>query len=132
MKSVNSVTLLGNVTRDPELKQTTGGQAVCTFGLATNRTWKDPKGEKQSLAEFHNIVSWGGLAEFSHQYVKKGKPLYIEGYLKTRSWDGPEGARIFRTEIVAENVILLGPREDADNGSIPEVSDGPEAAVEGE
>jgi single-strand DNA-binding protein len=110
VKSVNKVTLLGNVTRDPELKQTTGGQSVCTFGLATNRVWRDQSGEKQSLPEFHNIVAWGGLADFCNQYVKKGKPLYIEGYLKTRSWDSPEGAKIFRTEIVAENVILLGPR----------------------
>lgn len=132
MKSVNSVTLLGNVTRDPELKQTTGGQSVCTFGLATNRVWRDPKGEKQSLPEFHNVVAWGGLADFCGQYVKKGKPLYLEGYLKTRSWDGPEGAKIFRTEIVTENVILLGPREDAENGLGTAVSAGPEAAAEAE
>ncbi|NLG06861.1 single-stranded DNA-binding protein, partial [Candidatus Peribacteria bacterium] len=111
MKSVNKVILLGNVTRDPELKQTTGGQSVCTFGLATNRIWKDANGEKQSLAEYHNIVSWGGLAEFCGQYVQKGKPLFIEGYLKTRSWDGPEGTKIFRTEVVAENVVLLGQKE---------------------
>lgn len=111
MKSVNRVTLLGNVTRDPELKSTTGGQAVCTFGLATNRVWKDASGEKQSLAEYHNLVAWGGLAEFSAQNVHKGKPLYVEGYLKTRSWDGPEGSKIFRTEIVVENLVLLGPRE---------------------
>jgi len=132
MKSVNKVMLLGNVTRDPELKATTGGQSVCTFGLATNRMWKDPKGEKQSLAEFHNIVAWGNLAEFCHQYVKKGKPLYVEGYLKTRSWDGPEGAKIFRTEIVAENVILLGPREEAENGLHEGVSTGQEAPTDGE
>jgi len=130
MKSVNSVTLLGNVTRDPEMKQTSGGQSVCTFGLATNRVWRDPKGEKQSLAEFHNIVAWGGLADFCGQYVKKGKPLYLEGYLKTRSWEGQEGTKIFRTEIVAENVILLGPREEAENGLNTAVSAGPEAAVE--
>ncbi len=111
MKSVNKVTLLGNVTRDPELKATANGQSICTFGLATNRVWKDPNGVKQSLPEYHNIVAWGGLAEFCNQYVKKSKPLYIEGYLKTRSWDGPEGSKIFRTEIVAENVILLGARE---------------------
>jgi len=111
MKSVNSVTLLGNVTRDPELKSTANGQAVCTFGLATNRVWKDAQGERQSLAEYHNLVAWGGLAEFCGTSIKKGKPLYIEGYLKTRSWDGPEGAKIFRTEIVVENVILLSPRD---------------------
>lgn len=122
MKSVNKVTLLGNVTRDPDLKALVGGQSVCTFGLATNRVWKDPKGERQSLPEFHNIVAWGALAEFCNQYVRKGKPLYIEGYLKTRSWDGPEGAKIFRTEIVAENVILLGPREETEQGQPAGVS----------
>jgi len=111
MKSVNKVILLGNVTRDPELKATANGQSVATFGLATNRVWKDQSGEKQSLAEFHNLVAWGGLAEFCALSVKKGKPLYIEGYLKTRSWDGPEGSKIFRTEIVIENLVLLGPRD---------------------
>jgi single-strand DNA-binding protein len=113
MKSVNRVTLLGNVTRDPEVKNTANGQAVCTFGLATNRVWKDATGEKQSLAEYHNLVAWGGLAEFCGQNVRKGKPLYVEGYLKTRSWDGPEGTKIFRTEIVVENIVLLGPRDSA-------------------
>ena len=111
MKSVNKVILLGNVTRDPELKSTANGQAVCTFGLATNRVWRDQSGEKQSLAEYHNLVSWGGLAEFCGQNIRKGKPIYIEGYLKTRSWDSPEGAKIFRTEIVVENLVLLGPRD---------------------
>ncbi len=113
MKSVNKVILLGNVTRDPELKATQSGQSVATFGLATNRVWKDHAGEKQSLAEYHNLVAWGGLAEFCSLNVKKGKPLYIEGYLKTRSWDGPEGSKIFRTEIVIENLVLLGPRDGA-------------------
>lgn len=111
MKSVNKVILLGNVTREPELKATANGQAVCTFGLATNRIWKDASGEKQSLAEYHNLVAWGGLAEFCGQNVHKGKPIYVEGYLKTRSWDGPEGSKIFRTEIVIENLVLLGPRD---------------------
>jgi len=120
MKSVNRVTLLGNVTRDPELKATSGGQSVATFGLATNRTWKDHSGEKQSLAEYHNLVAWGGLAEFASLNVKKGKPLYVEGYLKTRSWDGPEGSKIFRTEIVIENLVLLGPRDAFDPHATPE------------
>lgn len=111
MKSVNKVILLGNVTRDPELKATQNGQSVATFGLATNRVWRDQAGEKQSLPEYHNLVAWGGLAEFCSQNVRKGKPLYIEGYLKTRSWDGPEGSKIFRTEIVIENLVLLGPRD---------------------
>lgn len=111
MKSVNKVILVGNITRDPELKSVTSGQSVCTFGLATNRVWKDANGEKQSLPEYHNLVCWGGLADFAGQNVHKGKPLYIEGYLKTRSWDSPEGTKIFRTEIVVENLILLGARE---------------------
>jgi len=111
MKSVNKVMLLGNVTRDPELKATANGQSVCTFGLATNRVWKDQSGAKQSLAEYHNLVAWGGLADFCAQNVKKGKPLFIEGYLKTRSWDGADGKKIFRTEIVVENLVLIGPRD---------------------
>jgi single-strand DNA-binding protein len=111
MKSVNKVILLGNVTRDPELKSTTGGQSVCTFGVATNRVWRDAQGEKQSLPEYHNVVAWGGLAEFCSQNVHKGKPVYAEGYLKTRSWDSPEGTKMFRTEIVLENLVLLGARE---------------------
>lgn len=116
MKSVNRVTLLGNVTRDPELKSTAGGQSVATLGLATNRVWKDPQGVKQSLPEYHNLVCWGGLAEFAAQNVRKGKPLYVEGYLKTRSWDaapgtGTPGTKMYRTEIVVENLVLLGQRE---------------------
>ncbi len=124
MKSVNRVTLLGNVTRDPELKSTANGQSVATFGLATNRVWKDQSGEKQSLAEFHNLVAWGGLAEFCAQNVRKGKPLYIEGYLKTRSWEGPESSKIFRTEIVVENLVLIGPK---DNGDVQAHHDVPAA-----
>lgn len=113
MKSVNKVMLLGNVTRDPELKATANGQSVCTFGLATNRMWKDQNGQKQSLAEYHNLVAWGGLADFAAMNVKKGKPLFIEGYLKTRSWDGAEGNKVYRTEIVVENLVLIGPRDGA-------------------
>jgi single-strand DNA-binding protein len=108
MKSVNKVILLGNAARDAELKSTSTGQSVCTFAIATNRVWKDAQGEKQSLAEFHSIVCWGGLAEFCALHIRKGKPAYVEGYLKTRSWENPEGQKTYRTEIVAENVILLG------------------------
>ena len=117
MKSVNKVILLGNVTRDPQLKITANGQAVATFGLATNRVWKDANGEKQSLAEFHNLVAWGKLAEFIGESVRKGKPLFIEGYLKTRNWDNPEGTKIFRTEVVVDNLVLVGPRTDTDSSS---------------
>ena len=142
MKSVNKVILLGNVTRDPELKSTqsgpvrgdgsrSGGQLVCMFGLATNRVWKDQSGAKQSLPEFHNLVAWGGLAEFCNQSVRKGKPLYIEGYLKTRNWDNPAGVKHFRTEIVIDNIVLLGPRDGAGaSGHVEEAAVLSEATAE--
>jgi single-strand DNA-binding protein len=113
MRSVNKVILVGNLTRDPELKQTTSGQSIVTFGLATNREWVVGT-EKKSLAEYHNIAAWGTLAEICGKYLKKGKLVYIEGYLKTRSWDSPEGVKIFRTEIIANDMIMLDkkPKED--------------------
>lgn len=125
MKSVNTVILLGNVTRDPELKSTAGGKSVCTIGLATNRVWKDAKGQKQSVPEYHNLVAWGRFAEFCAQYVKKGKPLYVEGRLKTRSWDGIEGAKMQRTEIVIRDAVLLGSREEVatDEDTQPDAGD---------
>jgi len=109
MRSVNKVILVGNLTRDPELKQTPAGQSIATFGLATNREWVAGS-EKKSLAEYHNIAAWGTLAEICGKYLKKGKLVYVEGYLKTRSWDSPEGVKIFRTEIVATDMIMLDKR----------------------
>lgn len=119
MRSVNKVILIGNVTRDPELKKTANGQSIVTFGLATNREWVTSDGEKHSLAEYHNVVAWGKLAEICQQYLKKGKLIYTEGYLKTRSWDSPEGAKIFKTEIVIYDMIMLGkrPREEGEDYS---------------
>ena len=116
MRSVNKVILVGNLTRDPELKQTPAGQSIATFGLATNREWVAGS-EKKSLAEYHNIAAWGTLAEICGKYLKKGKLVYVEGYLKTRSWDSPEGAKIFRTEIVATDMIMLDkrPEEEVDD-----------------
>lgn len=114
MKSVNTVTLLGNATRDPEIKSTPSGQVVCTFGLATNRVWKDPKGEKQSLPEFHNLVAWGSLANLCSKYVKKGKPLYVKGYLKTHSWeDAQNKMKHYMTEVIMQDLVLLGAKSAA-------------------
>jgi single-strand DNA-binding protein len=107
MKSVNKVVLIGNVTREPELTSTANGHSLCLFGLATNRVWKDRNGDKQSLAEFHNLAAWDKLGEFCGQHIKKGKPLYIEGHLQTRSWDAADGKKNFRTEIVADEIVLL-------------------------
>jgi single-strand DNA-binding protein len=123
MKSVNTVTLLGNVTHDPETKNLATGQTVCTFGLATNRVWKDANGEKQTMAEFHNLVAWGKLAEFCGEFVKKGKPLYVEGHLKTGSWENPQGVKLHRTEIVVDNLVLLGAKDKSPEVARDEVTE---------
>ena len=107
--NLNKVFVLGNLTRDPELRQTSGGQAVCSFGIATNRFYKDSMGQKQQQAEFHNIVAWGRQAEVINQYLKKGSILLVEGRLQTRSWQDQQGAKHWRTEIIADQ-IQLGPR----------------------
>lgn len=114
MRSVNKVILVGNLTRDPEMKQTTGGQMITTFGLATNRQWTTSGGQKRNSAEFHEVVTWAKLAEICKNYLKKGMLVYVEGYLKTRSWDMEDGTRRFRTEIVANDMIILEKRGDGE------------------
>lgn len=122
MRSVNKVILIGNLTRDPEMRQTANGQMVTTFCIATNREWVTKDSEKHGLAEYHDIVAWARLAEICNKYLKKGKLVYIEGYLKTRSWDTPEGVKKFRTEVVAQDMIMLEKRPKGEEGEdyIPE------------
>lgn len=122
MRSVNKVILIGNLTRDPEMRQTSNGQVVTTFCIATNREWITKDSSKHSLAEYHDIVAWARLAEICSKYLKKGKLVYIEGYLKTRSWDTPEGVKKFRTEVVAQDMIMLEKRPKGEEGEdyIPE------------
>ena len=115
---LNRAQIIGNVTRDPELRTTATGQNVCTFGIATNMQWNDAQGQKQQRTEFHNIVAWGKLAEICNQYVGKGRKVYVEGRLQTREWEAQDGAKRNRTEIVAENMILLD-RAPAGAGSAP-------------
>jgi len=100
---LNKVFIAGNLTRDPELKALPSGANVSSFGVATNRTWKDQNGEKKEATEFHNIVVFGRQAETCAQYLKKGQQVLVEGRLQTRSWD-KDGAKQYRTEIVAERV----------------------------
>ena len=114
MRSVNKVILVGNLTRDPELKTTTGGQSIVTFGMATNRQWTTSTGEKRNSAEFHEVVAWAKLAEICQNYLKKGMLIYVEGYLKTRSWDLDDGTRRFKTEVVASDMIILEKRGDGE------------------
>jgi single-strand DNA-binding protein len=104
---LNRATIIGNVTRDPEVRTTTTGQSVASFGVATNMVWTDAQGQKQQRAEFHNIVAWGKLADICKQYLSKGKKIYIEGRLQTREWETPDAQKRTRTEIVAENMIML-------------------------
>lgn len=122
MRSVNKVILIGNLTRDPEMRQTANGQMVTTFCIATNREWVTKDTEKHGLAEYHDIVAWARLAEICNKYLKKGKLVYIEGYLKTRSWDTPEGVKKFRTEVVAQDMIMLEkrPKGEEEEEYIPE------------
>lgn len=99
---LNKVFLYGNLTRDPELKALPSGQQMASFGLATNRSYKDKNGQKQEATEFHNIVAFGRPAEVIAQYMKKGRPLYVEGRIQTRSWES-EGQKKYRTEVIVEN-----------------------------
>lgn len=99
---LNKAFLYGNLTRDPELKALPSGQNLASFGLATNRTYKDKNGQKQEATEFHNIVAFGRSAELIAQYMKKGRPLFVEGRIQTRSWDS-DGQKKYRTEIVVDN-----------------------------
>lgn len=105
---INKAFLYGNLTRDPEVKALPSGSQVATFGLATNRVWKDRDGNKQESAEFHNIVVFGKQAEIAAQYLKKGKPIFIEGRIQTRSWDGDDGSKKYKTEIVVDR-FQFGP-----------------------
>ncbi len=115
MRSVNKVIIIGNLTRDPEMRETPNGQQVTTFGVATNREWMTGAGEKKTSAEFHECVAWARLADVCSKYLKKSKLVYIEGYLKTRSWDTEEGIRKFKTEIIVQDMIMLDKRPKSEN-----------------
>lgn len=107
--NLNKALIIGNLTRDPETRALPSGQSVVSFGVATNRVWKDASGEKKQAAEFHNIVAFGKLADICSQYLTKGKMVFIEGRIQTRTWQASDGQKRSRTEIVAEN-MQMGPR----------------------
>jgi single-strand DNA-binding protein len=107
MASVNKVIVLGNLGADAELRYTTGGASVSTLSLATTETWNDKSGKRQEKTEWHRVVLWGKIAEALTEYCKKGKQLYVEGRLQTRSWDDKDGTKRYTTEIRADNVVLL-------------------------
>mgnify|MGYP003393673935 CR=1 FL=1 len=107
----NRAIIIGNLTRDPELKSLPSGIQIATLGVATNRVWKDKSGAKQESTDYHNIVVFGRQAETTAQYLRKGSSILVEGRLQTRSWDGPDGKKNYRTEVVADRV-QFGPRRD--------------------
>ncbi len=136
-RSLNKVILIGNLTRDPELRYTGKGTPVCSFGLATNRQWNDDSGEKKESVEFHNIVAWNKLAELCSQLLAKGRKVYVEGRLQTRKWTGQDGAERTTTEIVIEDMIILDSRgssstsyddipDDLDKVELEETEESPE------
>ncbi len=109
-RGVNKVILIGNLGGDPELRQTPSGTSVATFTLATNEAWTDKDGQKQERTEWHRVVAWGRLAEICGQYLRKGRQVYIEGRLTTRSWEDKQGTQRKTTEVVAQNMQMLGGR----------------------
>lgn len=113
MASVNKVIVLGNLGKDPEVRHLPNGDAVCNFSLATTESWKDKDGNKQDKTEWHNVVIFRKLAEIAGEYLKKGRPVYIEGRLQTRKWQDKEGKDRYTTEIVADQMQMLGSRDEA-------------------
>lgn len=116
--NLNKIFILGNVARDPESRSTPSGQTVTNFSVATNRLWTDGQGQKQKKAEFHNIVAWGKLGEICAQYLQKGKLVFIEGRVETRSWDAPDGTKKYKTEVIAET-MQMGPRTGSESTARP-------------
>lgn len=113
MAGVNKVILVGNLGRDPEVRYLEGGTAVANFSLATSEAYKDKQGRRVEHTEWHNIVVWRGLAEVTEKYLKKGMQVYVEGKLRTRSWDDKDGNKKYTTEIVADSMTILTRKEDS-------------------
>ena len=126
-RSLNKVMLIGNLTRDPEMRYTNSGTPVVTFGVATNKSWKDTEGETKEIAEFHNLVAWNKMAEICQQLLAKGMKVYIQGSLNTRSWKAEDDSTRYKTEIRVDDMILLDGKGKQGAGS-----DGVEAPAKSE
>lgn len=134
---LNKAMLIGNLTRDPEIRNTASGQPVASFTVVTNYIWTDQAGQRQEKAEFHNIVAWRRLADICRQYLHKGSKVYVEGRLQTRDWLAQDNTKRYRTELVADNLIMLdraGAGAAGGNtpfsGSMPEMGDMGEPSME--
>ncbi|MEJ5224572.1 MAG: single-stranded DNA-binding protein [Anaerolineales bacterium] len=125
-RSLNKVMIIGHLGRDPEMRYTPSGRPVTTFTVATSRSWNTVDGERHTETEWFNIVAWGNLAEICKQYLTKGQQVYIEGRLQTRKWDDKEGNRHYTTEVVAQEMMMLGDRKDNNNQNHAEDANEPE------
>ena len=130
MRGVNRVMLIGNLGKDPDMQYLEGNIGVAKFPLATTETFKDRSGKLVSQTEWHTVVLWRGLAELAQKYLHKGSLVYIEGRLRTRSWEDKEGARKFATEVVGDNLIMLDKRTDGTTGAAHSAAPG-ESGIEG-
>lgn len=117
MRGVNKVILVGNLGRDPEIRYTRDGTAVANLNLATTETWNDAQGQRQERTEWHRVVAFGKLAEIAKEYLSKGRQVYIEGRLQTRSWDDKDGNKRYTTEVKADQMVMLGGRGDGGGGT---------------
>jgi len=129
-RSLNLVQLIGNLTRDPELRYTGNGTPVATFGIATNKSWKTPEGEVQELTEFHNVVAWNKMAEICQQLLAKGMKVYVQGSLNTRSWEDDSGNTRYKTEVRIDEMILLDDKGKSPSGNSANEIDGVSAVQE--
>jgi len=129
--NLNKAMIIGNVTRDPELRNTATGQTVASFSIATNLVWTDQSGQQQKKTEFHNVVAWRKLAEVCAKYLHKGSKVYVEGRLQTTDWTDQSGSKRYRTEIVIENMIMLDSKGGSPmGGNTGASSNGPEATID--
>jgi len=130
--NLNKAMIIGNLTRDPEMRNTPSGQNVASFSVATNLVWTDQSGQQQKKTEFHNIIAWRKLADICAKYLHKGSKVFIEGRLQTTDWTGQDGVKRYRTEIVAENMIMLDTKGGSPMGDGMGASRGnsPEATIE--
>lgn len=110
-RGLNKVMVIGNIGRDPEMRYTPSGKPVTSFSLASSRSWTAPDGQRREETEWFNVIAWGNLAEICNQKLYKSQQVYVEGRLQTRSWEDDSGHRHFRTEVVANEMIILGPRD---------------------
>jgi single-strand DNA-binding protein len=113
-RGLNKVMIIGKLGRNPEMRYTPSGRAVTSFSVATNRSWVNAEGERREETEWFNVVAWGNLAEICKQYLAKGQQVYVEGRLQTRGWEDQNGKKHYRTELVANEMIMLGERKSAE------------------